>query len=115
MSVKYRHAFRKTLCGTILNNDKRNNLNNTTLNKDNNLNESIYHDNDSPRWLKKVSKGRRKPSTDLVVVIDSGSSWRSTLLKLTMQNDSSSNVNNDCHDKEQSQHSKVCIKMETCI
>ncbi|XP_075235062.1 neuropeptides capa receptor-like, partial [Lycorma delicatula] len=77
MSVKYRHAFRKTLCGASEKRSFRDA-------------ESSFREVDSPRWNRRVTWRRRKPSTDLVVVIDSRSPWPSTLLKLSMENKTNS-------------------------
>lgn len=133
MSVKYRLAFRQTLCGYSKYEKNR------SRDLHSSFRDTIIHTNENSHWRRSLTwrqaskRSTKSNGTDVVVMIapvsssqgsrrtSSSTSWRKTFLRVTMASKLTKNTspehcceNNDDIDVS-SLHSKVSIQVETCM
>lgn len=129
MSVKYRHAFRQTLCGFKYKRNRSRDLHSS-------FHDTIIQSNENSHWRRSLTwrqtskRSLKSNGTDVVVMIApignsehsrrSSSNWRKTFLRVTMGARLTKSADGRCSDimdesEISSPRNKVSIQLETCI
>lgn len=129
MSVKYRHAFRQTLCGFKYKHNRSRDLHSS-------FHDTIIQSNENSHWRRSLTwrqtskRSLKSNGTDVVVMIApisdgehsrrSSSNWRKTFLRVTMGARLAKSADGRCSDimdesEISSPRNKVSIQLETCI